>query len=87
MQLTGAIIGLVTLFLIGFGHAWVKWLLRHFGVLSWIPVAIIGAALVVASLFLSDVALSAVAGIAGFTTLWGAHEVVENRAKFEFKTE
>ena len=87
MQLTGVVIGLATLFLIGFGHAWVKWLLRHFGVMSWIPVAIIGAVLVVASFLFSDSTLSALSGIAGFTTLWGAHEVVENRAKFEFKNE
>ncbi len=82
MQPAGLVIGLATLLLIGFGHAWVKWLLRHFGVKTWALVAAIGALFVLLSLFLLDPVPSALAGIVGFTTLWGAREIIENQARF-----
>ncbi len=82
MQAAGLIAGLATLLLIGFGHVWVKWLLRHYGVNSWVLVAALGALFILLSLFLFDPILSALSGIVGFTTLWGAREIIENRARF-----
>lgn len=42
---------------------------------------------VLASIIIADFLLSALAGIAGFTTLWGAKEVIDHRAQFEFQRE
>ncbi len=82
MQFAGLIIGLATLLLIGFGHAWVKWLLRHYGANSWMLVAVLGSVFVLLSLFLFDPIPSALSGTLGFTTLWGSREIIENRARF-----
>lgn len=87
MQTAGLVVGVSTLLLIGFGHWWVKWLLRHVGFYSWLAVAVIGMILVTVSLFVSDLIVSAVLGVAGFTTLWGAYEIIQHRSEFEFKTE
>lgn len=87
MQTAGIVIGVVSLVLIGFGHWWVKQLLRRFGVYSWLAIAVVGLILVNASLFISDVLISAMLGVAGFTTLWGAYEIIQHRREFEFKRE
>ncbi len=63
MQAAGLIVGLATLLLIGFGHVWVEWLLRHYGVNIWVLVAALGALFVLLSLFLFDPILSALSGI------------------------
>lgn len=85
MQFAGVAIGLATLVLIGFGHAWVKWLLRRLGARTAPFVAALGIALIGASLFVGDWFVSALLGIAGFTTVWGAKEIVDHRADYEFK--
>jgi hypothetical protein len=86
MQLAGIAIGLATLVLIGFGHAWVKWLLRYLGARTAPFVAVLGIGLIGASLFVNDWFISALLGIAGFTTVWGAREIVQHRKEYEFKS-
>ncbi len=85
MQFAGVAIGLATLLLIGFGHAWVRWLLRRLGARIAPFVAALGLAIIGASLFINDWFVSALLGIAGFTTVWGAREMVQHRAEYEFK--
>ncbi len=85
MQFAGLAIGLATLFFIGFGHAWVKWLLRYLGARTAPFVAVLGIVLIAASLFIGDWFWSALVGIFGFTVVWGAREIVQHRAEYEFK--
>ncbi len=86
MQTAELVVGVITLLLIGFGHWWVKWLLRHVGFYSWLAVAVIGMILVTASFFAPDVLVSALLGVAGFTTLWGAYEIIQHRTEFSLET-
>ncbi len=85
MQFAGLAIGFATLLLIGFGHAWVRWLLRRWGARTAPFVAALGIALIAASLFIADWFVSALVGIFGFTVVWGAKEIVDHRAEYERK--
>jgi uncharacterized protein DUF4491 len=85
MQFAGVAIGLGTVILIGFGHVWVKWLLRYFGARTTPLVVVLGIALIGASLVISDWFASALLGIAGFTTVWGAREILQHRKEYEFR--
>ena len=87
MQFAGLAIGFITLLLIGFGHAWVKWLLRYLGARTAPFVAVLGIALIAASLFIGAWFVSALVGIFGFTVVWGAKEIVDHRAEYEFNRE
>jgi hypothetical protein len=64
-------------------HVWVIKDEYHIEALVWPVPAIIGAALVLASLWVDYVFLSAALGIFGFTVLWGAHELVKQEKRVE----
>lgn len=81
MEWSGIGIGLFTLIVIGFGHLWVRKLENLLGGRTWPWVVLVGTALVLGSLLVSHWTASVILGILGFTTLWGAKELVELSAK------
>lgn len=81
MEWSGLGIGIFTLVVIGFGHFWVKKLEYYLGGGTWPWVVLIGTALVLWSLLVPNWIASVILGILGFTTLWGAKELVELSAK------
>jgi len=83
MQFAGILLGIFTLLSIGLGHVWVIKLEYHVGSHAWPVPVVIGAALVLASLWIDNVLLSAGLGIFGFTIIWGARELLEQRKRVE----
>jgi fatty acid desaturase len=72
---TGILFGLFTLLAIGLGFLWVIKLEHYAGArVAW-AVAALGAALVLASLFVPGFVPSAILGVLGGTLLWGATEL------------
>ena len=76
MQFSGLLLGVFTLLSIGLGHTWVIKIEYHIGAHIWPVPVIIGAALVLASLWIDHMLLSAALGIFGLTVIWGARELV-----------
>ena len=83
MQFTGVLLGIFTLLSIGLGHVWVIKVEYHIGAHVWSVPATIGAALVLASLWVDHVLLSAMLGIFGVTLTWGARELVKQEERVE----
>ena len=83
MQFAGILLGIFTMLSIGLGHVWVIKVEYHIGAHIWPAPAIIGAALVVASLWVDHVLLSATLGIFGVTLIWGARELVQQEKRVE----
>lgn len=83
MRFAGILLGIFTMLSIGLGHVWVIKVEYHIGAHVWPVPVIIGAALVLASLWVDHVFLSAALGIFGFTVLWGAHELVRQEKRVE----
>jgi hypothetical protein len=75
MNLMGILFGLFTLLAIGLGFLWVIKLEYHVGARVGWAVAGLGAAIVLASLFVPSFLPSAIMGILGGTLLWGATEL------------
>ncbi|MBI3287449.1 MAG: DUF4491 family protein [Chloroflexi bacterium] len=77
MEGSGLFVGAFSVIVIAFGHFWVKKLEYHVGAQVWPGVVAVGAIFILGSLFAPHWMLSVVLGILGFTTLWGAHELVD----------
>jgi hypothetical protein len=78
---TGILFGLFTFLAIGLGFLWVIKLEYYVGAhLAW-AVAALGAALVLASLFISSFVPSAILGVLGGTLIWGATELPEQEKR------
>jgi hypothetical protein len=75
MNLTGILFGLFTFLSIGLGFLWVIKLEYYVGAREAWAVAALGAALVLASLFLHNFVPSAILGVLGGTLIWGATEL------------
>lgn len=83
MNLFGLLLGIVTLFIIGLGFVWVIREERYFGYLWWPYVMAFGFLLVIGSLFVSGIWISALLGAAGASFIWGSTELKEQAVRAE----
>jgi hypothetical protein len=83
MNLTGLVLGLTTLLIIGLGFIWVIRGERYFGYLWWPYVMGLGILLVIVSLFVSSLWTSALLGAFGASLIWGATELKEQAIRAE----
>lgn len=83
MNFFGLTLGIATLFIIGLGFVWVIRGERYFGYLWW-PYAIgFGVLLILFSLFVSNIWVSALLGAFGASLIWGATELKEQAVRAE----
>lgn len=83
MNPSGLLLGTATLLLIGLGFVWVIRGERYFGFLWW-PYALgLGIVLVVISLFISNIWISALLGASGASLAWGSTELKEQAVRAE----
>jgi hypothetical protein len=81
MNFQGVIIGVAAFVIIGVFHPIViKWEF-YIGKKVWPFFLIIGLSLIAWSLFISDITISAIIGITGFTSLWSIHELFEQEER------
>jgi hypothetical protein len=81
MNVTGILFGAFTFLAIGLGFVWVIKLEFYVGAhVAW-AVAALGAALVLASLFIPGFTPSAILGVIGGTLFWGATELPEQEKR------
>lgn len=83
MNLTGLTLGIATLLIIGLGFVWVIRGERYFGFLWWPYVMGTGVLLVIASLLVSSVWVSALLGAFGASLVWGSTELKEQAVRAE----
>lgn len=81
MYFNGIIIAVATFGIIGLFHPIVIKAEYYWGVNCWPLFAIVGFALLVLSLFISDVLLAAVIGVTGCSALWSILEIFEQRER------
>ncbi len=81
MNLEGAIIGISAFMIIGVFHPIVIKTEYYFGKKVWPAFLIAGLIFIALSLFISNLIISAVAGITGFSSLWSIHELVEQEER------
>jgi hypothetical protein len=77
MNWFGLLLAIVTLFVIGLGFVWVIRGERYLGVLWWPYFMGFGLLLIIASLFVSSIWLSALMGVFGASIIWGSTELKE----------
>ena len=83
MNFFGLTLGFVILFIIGFGFVWVIRGERYFGYLWWPYVMGFGILLILISLFVSSIWISALLGAFGASLIWGATELKEQAIRAE----
>ena len=83
MNTFGLLIGIATLFIIGFGFVWVIRGERYLGLLWWPYFIGLGIILVVGSLFIPSIWGSALIGIFGGSLIWGSTEFKEQAIRAE----
>ena len=83
MNVTGLTLGIATLLIIGLGFVWVIRGERYFGFLWWPYVMGSGVLLVIASLLVSSVWVSALLGSLGASLVWGSTELKEQAVRAE----
>lgn len=81
MYFNGIIIAVATFGIIGLFHPIVIKAEYYWGVNCWPLFAIVGVALLVLSLFISDILLAAVIGVTGCSALWSILEIFEQRER------
>jgi len=81
MGYQGVIIGASAFFIIGVFHPIVIKTEYYIGKRAWPVFLIAGVALVVWSLFIDSLTVSAVVSITGFSSLWSIHELVEQEER------
>lgn len=79
MYFQGIIIAVSTFLIIGIFHPIVIKAEYYWGVKCWPYFALLGVALLVASLFISHVLLASVIGVVGCSALWSILEIFEQR--------
>ena len=77
----GLIIGLVTFLTIGVFHPIVIKAEYYWGVKCWPAFALLGVAMLVLSVFLTELLWAAIAGVVGFSSLWSIFELFEQRKR------
>ena len=83
MNIFGFALGLITLFIIGLGFVWVIRGERYFGYLWWPYVMGFGILLIISSLFVSSIWISALLGAFGASFIWGSTELKEQAIRAE----
>ena len=81
MNLTGLILGLFMLVVIGLGFVWVIKLEYYVGAHVWKAVMAGGVLVVLVSLFITDFMASALVGIFGGSIIWGATELPDQELR------
>ena len=83
MNFFGLTLGILTLFIIGLGFVWVIRGERYFGYLWWPYVMGTGILLILISLFISSIWVSALLGVFGASLIWGSTELKEQAIRAE----
>ena len=83
MNWFGFLIGICTLFIIGMGFVWVIRGERYLGYLWWPYVMGMGILLILISLFISSIWVSALLGAFGASLIWGSTELKEQAIRAE----
>jgi hypothetical protein len=83
MNFFGLTLGFITLFIIGLGFIWVIRGERYFGYLWWPYVMGSGILLILVSLFISSIWVSALLGVFGASLIWGSTELKEQTIRAE----
>lgn len=83
MNFFGPTLGILTLFIIGLGFIWVIRGERYFGYLWWPYVMGLGVLLIIISLFVNNLWISALLGVFGASLVWGSTELKEQAVRAE----
>jgi hypothetical protein len=83
MTYFGLLLGIATLFIIGLGFLWVIRGEYYLGFLWWPYFMGLGILVVIGSLFVSSVWISALMGIFGASVVWGSTELKEQAVRGE----
>ena len=83
MNFFGPTLGIFTLFIIGLGFIWVIRGERYFGYLWWPYVMGLGVLLIIISLFVNNLWISALLGVFGASLVWGSTELKEQAVRAE----
>jgi len=83
MNWFGILVGITTFLIIGLGFVWVIRGERYFGYLWWPYIMGIGFLLVIVSMFVTNVYISALIGALGASFLWGSTELKEQAVRSE----
>ena len=83
MNFFGFALGIATLLIIGLGFVWVIRGERYFGYLWWPYVMGFGVVLILVSLFVSSLWISALLGVFGASLVWGSTELKEQAVRAE----
>lgn len=81
MNSNGIIIGFMAFLIIGIFHPIVIKTEYYFGKKVWPIFLVIGGLLILISLFVDNLIISAVVGITGFSSLWSIHELIEQEER------
>lgn len=81
MYFEGIIIAVATFLIIGLCHPIVIKAEYYWGVGCWPAFAIVGIMLLAASLYISNVLLASIIGVAGCSALWSILEIFEQRER------
>src|SRR5512138_2371638 len=83
MNFFGLMLGIITLLIIGLGFVWVIRGERYFGYLWWPYVMGLGVLLILVSLFVNSLWISALLGVFGASLIWGSTELKEQAVRAE----
>jgi hypothetical protein len=83
MNFFGFTLGILALLIIGLGFVWVIRGERYFGYLWWPYVMGLGIVLIVTSLFINGLWVSALLGVFGASLIWGSTELKEQAVRAE----
>jgi hypothetical protein len=83
MNFFGLALGIITLLIIGLGFVWVIRGERYFGYLWWPYVMASGTLVILVSLFMSSLWISALLGAFGASLIWGSTELKEQAIRAE----
>ena len=81
MNFQGLIIGIAAFAIIGVFHPIVIKSEYYIGKKVWPIFLLMGLLLIVLSLFINNITVSAITGITGFTSLWSIHELFEQEER------
>lgn len=81
MDFQGVIIGILAFAIIGVFHPIVIKSEYYIGKKVWPAFLLIGLLLIVFSMYIDHITVSAIAGITGFTSLWSIHELFEQEER------
>lgn len=81
MNFQGLIIGIAAFIIIGVFHPIVIKSEYHIGKKIWPLFLIVGIILIAVSMFIDSITISAIVGVAGFSSLWSINEIVEQEER------